>query len=276
MKDKLTNPKVITLIFILSVSLGISGAIFFMPQSSMIYPFTPFMSYYSKISYTQKTGEAAEEAYTGITIVWLSKIFNATTVEVSELEIETELGFIPINFSEPVTYQVNLLTRKILNSSERFLYWALPYWNLINIPNDVLPPIDMGEYTSFVTGEENMIVLELVRDTKVAWYWNLADLSVAHYDKYSGILLDYKARIGNSLEIYQLQSIIGADLGIDFEYYSLMILLFALIPSLIVYIFTLGIRRKKKEEKKTTPHERAEQIKRKSVLTTEKKIKEAI
>ena len=276
MKDKLTNPKVITLILILSVSLGISGAIFFMPQSSMIYPITPFMSYYSKISYTQETGEAADEAYTGITIVWISKIFNATTVEVSELEIETEMGFIPINFSDTDTYQVNLLTRKVQNSSDRFLFWTLPYWNLIDIPSETLPPIDMGEYFSFVTGEENMMVLELVRDTKVAWYWNLADLSVAHYDKYSGILLDYKARIGNSLEIYQLQSIIGANLGIDFEYYSLMILLFALIPGLTVYIFTLGIRRKKIEDKKITPHERAEQIKRKSLLTTEKEFEEVI
>ncbi|NVM05249.1 MAG: hypothetical protein HWN67_23220 [Candidatus Helarchaeota archaeon] len=194
MKAKLTNHKVITLIFILSVSLGISGAVFFMPQSSMIYPITPFMSYYTKISYTQKTGQAAAEAYTGIAIVWLSKIFNATTVEVSELEIETELGFIPINFSETKTYQVNLLTREIHNSSEKFLFWALPYWNLIDIPSELLPPIEMGQYTSFVTGEENMIVLELVRDTKVAWYWNLADLSVAHYDKYSGILLEYKGR----------------------------------------------------------------------------------
>ncbi|NVM05250.1 MAG: hypothetical protein HWN67_23225 [Candidatus Helarchaeota archaeon] len=56
----------------------------------------------------------------------------------------------------------------------------------------------------------------------------------------------------------------------------MMIFLFALIPALTVYIFTLGIRRKKAKKEKIKPLERAEQLKRKSVITTEEEFKEAI
>ncbi len=276
MKSKLTSPKVINLIIILVVSLGVSGAIYSMPQSTTMFPITPFMSYYTKIGYNQDPGKAASEAYTAITIVWLSKIINATTIEISQLDIETELGFIPKNFSETKTYPVNLLTRKVNNSDEKFLFWSLPYWNLINIPNEMPLPIEIEDYTSVVTGEENMMVLQLVRNTKVAWYWNKADLSVAHYDRNSGFLIEYKGRIGNSIVIYQLQSIIGLNLGIAYDYYSLMIFLFALIPALVVYIVTLGIRRKKPKKEKIKPLERAEQDRFKQPIEPSSEIKEAI
>ncbi|MFX1452177.1 MAG: hypothetical protein ACFFCM_15175 [Promethearchaeota archaeon] len=276
MRSKFTNPKVINLIIILVVSLGVSSVIYYSPQSSMMFPITPFMSYYTKIGYTQDTGKAASEAYTGITIVWLSKIINTTTIEISEMDIETEFGFIPKKFNETKSYSVNILTRKVNNSNEKFLFWALPYWNLVDIPTETLLPIEVEDFTSFVTGEENRMVLQLVRDTKVAWYWNKADLSVAHYDKHSGFLIEYKARIGNSIEIYQLQSIIGLNLGIAYNYYGLMIFLFAIIPALIVYFLTLGIRRKKVKKGKIKPLERAEQDRFQQPIETSKEIKEAI
>ena len=243
MKVKLFSAKVANLILILVISLGVSGTIYFMPQSPTIYPITPFMNYYTKVSYYQDLNGTTETS-TAVTLVWLSGIVNATTIEVSERNIITLLAYVPYNFTETKTYQVNLITRETNTSDGKFLYWTFPYWSFIKFPDDVLYPIPIGNYMSYVTGEENMLVQELVRNTKTAWCWNLDTLSVANYDKDSGFLVEYKGRINNTVEIIQLKSILGVNLGINFEYYSLMILLLSLIPSLIVYFITLGFRKK--------------------------------
>lgn len=274
MKSKLKKPQIISLIVILTVSFGISSIIFFMPQTTTTYPINPFISYYTKISYSQNNGGAVQSG-TAITLVWLSGIINSTTVEISEMEIATYLT-LPVNFSDFKTYQVNLITGATNDSNGNFLYWTLPYWNFINAqPNEILLPVSIGTYTSFITGEENKLVLQLVRNTKVAWFWNLENISVANFDKYSGALIEFKSRIGDKIDIYELQSTVGINLGIDLNYYGTMIFLFSLIPSLIVYSMNLILSlRKKPEIKKTTPRERAETKKMKQKISNGNKIME--
>jgi hypothetical protein len=201
MKRRTVAPYVINLIILLAVSFSIYSLVYTIPQTPTTYPITPFMSYYTKISYTQKA-DAAAEAYTAIVIVWVSNVINSTTIEVSERDVQTmtTLGVIPVNFTAEIRrYQVNLITGFANNSYGKFLYWTLPYWNYINVnPTQVTLPVQIGNLTSYITGDENLLVLDLVRNTKVAWYWNMENMSVANYDKYSGALVEYKCRIGNS------------------------------------------------------------------------------
>ncbi|MHA1298463.1 MAG: hypothetical protein ACTSO9_03365 [Candidatus Helarchaeota archaeon] len=265
MKHRLINVHTVNLILILAVSLGISGIIYFAPQSfsSPTYPITPFMSYYTKYNYTQGDDLSASLLSSAITIVWISKIINSTTIEISQRDIETTLIYdIPTEFKEIKTYQVNLVTRKTNSSEGSFLFWAFPYWTLTEISPETPLPVTVGNNTNYIFGEENRMVLEIIRNTKVAWFWSEESITVANYDKYSGALIEYKGRTGDTIEIYQLQSTIGMNLGIDYNYYGLMVLLFSLIPALIVYFLLLAASlRKKPQIKKMKPLERAEQKK---------------
>ena len=137
MRHKLINHKTITLIIILGVSFGVYSTIYFTPQTSTYYPLTPFMSYYTKLSYSKNADGTASESSVAITIVWLSNIINASTVEISERDIEMELGIIPSNFTPIETYQVNLLTRDTNSPNGNFLYWVFPF-----MPNGM--PIKIG------------------------------------------------------------------------------------------------------------------------------------
>ena len=245
----------ISLILILSVSFTISAMVYYIPQNTTTFPITPFMSYYNKYTFVQATNGdfSAQGSGTAITVVWLSNIINSTTIEVSERDIETLLT-VPINFTEIKTYQVNLLTGKTNGSREFFLYWTLPFWNILP---DLPLPIRVGNTSNYITSEQNLIVLGLIRDTKAAWSFSEDSLSVANFDKSSGALLEYKGRIGNTTEIYQLESTLGINLGVDLTYYSTMVLLFSLIPGIAIFLLYLILDlRKKPEIKKVRPHER--------------------
>ncbi|MHA1378592.1 MAG: hypothetical protein ACTSRG_09440 [Candidatus Helarchaeota archaeon] len=220
------------------------------------------MSYYNKYTYTQSDKEyVAKESGTAITIVWVSKIINSTTIEISERDIETVLT-IPINFTDIKTYQVNLITGKTNNSYGSFLFWTLPYWNIANLPSNTPLPISVGNNTYFTVSEQNIMVLQIIRNTKVAWSLGNNCISAANYDIYSGALIQYMGRIGNTVEIYQLQSTIGLNLGIDYKYYGLMVLLFSLIPALLVYILIIAINLRKKPQKaRVRPLERRKENK---------------
>lgn len=260
MKHKLINAYTINLIIILAVSFGVSGSIYFTPQNTTILPITPFMSYYNKFYYTQSDDGTlgAIETGTAISIVWLSNIINSTTIEISESEIETVLT-IPVNFTGIRTYQVNLMTGNTNNSHDNFIYWTLPYWHLANLPSDEPLPLTIGNTTAIATYEQNMLILNLIRNTKVAWSFTNNSIHIANYDSYSGALIQYMGRTGKTVEIYQLQSTLGINLGIDYGYYALMVLLFSLIPGLIIYLTVLALNlRKKPHKERVRPHERKE------------------
>jgi len=197
------------------------------PSPSVTLPHTPFLLYYLEERYVVQENGTATLNFMSYVAVWSSS-FNGTS---AILSVKERLGDVQ-------TVEVNLFTREN-NASQGGILWWIPPAMPLGFTVDV-------EGNSFVVvGECEEWVNQLAREAVILFYGDGEKVSVAKYDKGSGFLIDLKVRQGDSIIIYHLQSVLGAQLSISKYYYFRVILPFSLIPSLVAFFFSIPkIRRK--------------------------------
>ncbi|MEM3465967.1 MAG: hypothetical protein QXW47_09095 [Candidatus Jordarchaeales archaeon] len=198
------------------------------PSPSASLPTSPFLLYYLKENYVvQENGTATLNSISYVA-VWSSS-FNGTSITLSVRE----------GLGDVRAVEVDLFTRENNASQGGILWWVPP----------ALPlgfTVDVEGNSFIVVGECDEWVNQLARSAVILFYGDGETVSVAKYDKGSGFLMDLKVRQGDSVTVYRLQSVLGAQLSISKNYYFRVILPFSLIPSLVAFFFSIPkIRRKK-------------------------------
>jgi len=214
--------RIIVFLIILAVILGITLAVYFQPEPTPTYPNTPFVLYYLRQDYTVQSNGTAKISGLTASVVWYQGHVNPDTLIVAERN-----SFDPIRYSE-----VNLFTRETNTTGEYFMWW-IPPW----LPTGAL--VNIGNNTGVIVGETELSVQQLVRNTKVVFYSGSDRTIIANYDACSGFLIQLEIREGNQMQVYQLQSTLGASLGVSNYYYARVIFLCLFVPSFAIFLLTL-------------------------------------
>lgn len=194
------------------------------PSPPVTLPNTPFLLYYSEEEYVVRENGTATLDSTSFVAVWSSSY--------GTISVRRGLGDVQ-------TIEVNPFTREN-NASEGGILWWIPPITPLGLTVDI-----EGKHF-VVVGECEEFVNKLARDAVILFYSDGKCVSVAKYDKGSGFLIDLKVRQGDSITVYRLQSVLGAQLSLSKYYYLRVVLLFSLIPSLIVFFLSIPkIRRRK-------------------------------
>lgn len=213
--------KIIIFLVILSVILGVTFAVYSQPEPAPSLPNTPFMLYYLRIDYTVQSNGTATITGLAPTVIWLNNYIDPGTIVIAERN-----GVNPITYSEVNLFELTT------NSTEPFLWW-IPPW----LPTGF--PINMSGNIGLIVGETELSVQQLVRNTKIFFSSSSDRTFIANYDANSGFLVQLEIRDGNTISVYQLQSSIGVSLGVSNYYYTRVIFLCLLIPSLVVFLLML-------------------------------------
>lgn len=217
--------KILIFLVVLALILGITSAIYFQPEPTPTYPITPFGLYYLRYDYTVKSNGTAKISGLTSTVVWSQGYWDY--IAPHTIVIAERNGFAPIQYSE-----VNLYTRETNTTGEHFLWW-IPPW----LPTGAT--VKIGNNTGMIVGETELSVQQLVRNTKVVFYSGSDRTIVANYDANSGFLVQLEKKEGEQISVYQLQSTLGASLGVSNYYYARVIFLCLFIPSLVIFILIL-------------------------------------
>lgn len=213
--------RIITFLIILAVILGITLVVYFQPQPVPTYSNTPFLSYYLRQDYTVQSNGTATLSGLDAPLVWFAGL-DGSNVLIAEQSV---YGFTKYSFE-------NLFTLES-NNTGNFLWW-IPPW----LPTGT--PINMNSNnTGLIVGETELTVQQLVRNTKVVFYSGSDRTIIANYDAHSGFLIQLEIKEGGQMHIYQLQSTLGASLGVSNYYYARVIFLILFVPSLVVFLLTL-------------------------------------
>ncbi|MHA1606033.1 MAG: hypothetical protein ACTSWP_00580 [Candidatus Freyarchaeota archaeon] len=219
---------VLGLIVVLTTVTSLCMWVYLSPQSPPTFPNTPFILSYLKEQYTVCDNGTAKLSSTSLVTVWFASYRNASSVVL----------LVRDGLSVPQRVEVNLFTRETNVSKGGLKWWIYP-----SPPLGSMVDIDGNPHVAASKSEES--VQQLVRDTVIFLHIDEENISVAKYDGKSGFLVDLKVRHGDSICIYRLQSVLGAQLSISRSYYLRAVLLCSLIPSLVVFLFSIPrIRRK--------------------------------
>ncbi|MEX2703772.1 MAG: hypothetical protein Q6352_000650 [Candidatus Freyrarchaeum guaymaensis] len=214
--------RIVTFLIILAVILGITFAVYLQPEPAPTYPNTPFVLYYLRQEYTVQSNGTAKISGLTSSVVWFQGHSDPNTVIVAERD-----GFDQVRYCK-----VNLFTRETNTTGEYFLWWIPPWLSTGT-------PVSIGNNTGLVVGESELSVQQLVRNTKVVFYSGSDRTIIANYDAHSGFLIQLEIREGNQMQIYQLQSTLGASLGVSNYYYARVIFLCLFIPSFAIFLLML-------------------------------------
>ncbi|MBS7287594.1 MAG: hypothetical protein KIH01_02285 [Candidatus Freyarchaeota archaeon] len=197
------------------------------PSPSVTLPNTPFLLYYLKEEYVVRENGTATLDSMSFVAVW-SLSYGGTSISIY---VREGLGDVQV-------VEVNPFTREN-NASEGGILWWIPPMTPLGLMIDI-----EGKYFVMV-GECEEWVNKLAREAVILFYSDGESVSVAKYDKGSGFLIDLKVRQGDSITVYRLQSVLGAQLSLSKYYYLRAVLLFSLVPSLIVFFLSMPkIRRR--------------------------------
>jgi len=214
--------RILVFLVVFAVILGITSAVYFQAEPTPTYPNTPFVLYYLRYDYTVQSNGTATISGLASTVVWFEGYADSNTVVVAERN-----GFSPIQYSE-----VNLYTRETNTSGVHFLWW-IPPWLPIGTP------VGIGNNTGVIVSETELSVQQLVRNTKTVFYSGSDRTIIANYDANSGFLIQLEIKEGEQISVYQLQSTLGASLGVSNYYYARVIFLCLFTPALVIFILTL-------------------------------------
>ncbi|MEM4587835.1 MAG: hypothetical protein QW513_04540, partial [Candidatus Jordarchaeales archaeon] len=127
--------------------------------------------------------------------------------------------------------EINLLTGET-NDSGSGIWWIPPMRLLF-------PVVSVNGIDFVVVGSCEEFVNQLAREAIILFHSDGGNISIAKYNKESGFLIDLKVRQGESVTVYHLQSVLGAQLGISKYYYLRVILPVTLIPSVAALLLSI-------------------------------------
>ncbi|WXG41036.1 MAG: hypothetical protein WED07_09745 [Candidatus Freyarchaeum deiterrae] len=212
--------KVITFLIIFAVILGITLIVYSQPEPTPTYPNTPFVAYYFRVNYSTQSNGTATVTGLDTPMIWFAG-YNAPEVVIEEQNLT---GFTQYSTENLVTLESN--------TTEHFLWW-IPPW----LPTGT--PVNMSSDTGVIVGQTEITVQGLVRNTIVVFYSGSDRTIIANYEANSGFLVQLEIKEGGQMSIYQLESILGASLGVSNYYYARVIFLILFIPSLVMFLLML-------------------------------------
>jgi len=213
--------RVVIFLIIFGLILGISSIVYYQPEPTPTYLNTPFVAYYYRYVYTTQSNGTTTLTGLDVPLIWFAG-YNGSSVVIAEQNSTT--GLIQYSSEDPVTLASNTTTH--------FLWWI----------NPMLPigtPVNLSSDTGMIVGQTELTVQGLVRNTIVVFYSGSDRTIIANYDANSGFLVQLEIKEGGQVDIYQMQSTLGASLGVSNNYYARVISTFLLFPTLIVFIATL-------------------------------------
>lgn len=220
MRNNNVRGKIIAFLIIFAVILGVTLVVYFQPEPVTTYPNTPFVLYYLRQDYTVWSNGTATLTGLDAPLVWFAN-YTAPEVVIAEKDIAGQIQY----------STENLFTLET-NTTGHFLWW-IPPW----LPTGT--PVNMSGNTGIIVGETELTVQQLVRNTKVVFYSGSNRTIIANYDAHSGFLLQLEIKEGEQISIYQLQSTLGASLGVSNYYYARVIFLILFIPSLVIFLLMI-------------------------------------